>query len=320
MRYYFAPLEGITGYVYRNLQAKHFAPADFYVTPFISPNQMRTIRPSDLADILPEHNEGLRVIPQLIGNRSDELIDTAMQIRDLGYDEINLNLGCPSGTVVAKGKGSGLLRDLDRLEAFLTEVYDGLDGRMKMSVKTRIGVNSDDEWEKMVEIFNRFPIEMLTVHCRIRKEFYKGTPHLDAFELALQKSKNPLCYNGDIFSKEAEMLLLSRFPQTDNIMLGRGIIANPALIEELKGTGCLTKERMRDFLRDVMDTYKQVYTSDGVVLNKMKELWNYMIWSFDGADGYQKEIGKSKSLPEYQGVVNSLMAQCGISTQRNTLV
>ena len=174
MKYYFAPFEGISWYLYRNLAAKHFEAADAYVTPFIAPNQMRSIRESDKKDILPENNRNLHIIPQLIGNRADEMVDTANQIYEMGYQEINLNFGCPSGTVVAKNKGAGILRDLYFMEKFLYDVFEGLNDHMKISVKTRIGVTDADEWEDILQVFNRFPLSELIIHARVRKDFYKG--------------------------------------------------------------------------------------------------------------------------------------------------
>ena len=199
MKYYFAPFEGISWYLYRNLAAKHFEAADAYVTPFIAPNQMRSIRESDKKDILPENNRNLHIIPQLIGNRADEMVDTANQIYEMGYQEINLNFGCPSGTVVAKNKGAGILRDLYFMEKFLYDVFEGLNDHMKICVKTRIGVTDADELDDILQVFNRFPLSELIIHARVRKDFYKGKPDWDAFSYALKNSKNPVCYSGDFF-------------------------------------------------------------------------------------------------------------------------
>lgn len=246
MKFYFAPLEGISWYVYRNMQAKHFKAADCYITPFIAPNQKREIRNKDKQDILTEHNEGLCVVPQIIGNRADEFIDTARQLQDLGYKEVNLNLGCPSGTVVAKGKGSGFLSKPDELERFLDEIFSGL--QMDISVKTRIGRYDEDEFYELMELFNRFPIKELTIHPRIQKEFYSGTPHMELFAYAYENSKNPICYNGDIFKAEDYKKLAETFPKLEAVMLGRGMLANPALLEEISGEGIVSKKESRLFM------------------------------------------------------------------------
>jgi len=312
MKLYFAPLEGISWYLYRNLTAKHFEAADVYVTPFIAPNQMREMRESDRKDILPENNKNLNIIPQLIGNRSDEIIDTALQIKELGYKEINLNFGCPSGTVVAKNKGSGMLRDLDSSSRFLTEVFDGLQGKMNISIKTRVGMTGTDEWEEILDMYNQFPICELIIHPRIRKEFYNGTPHRDTFEYALYHSKNPLCYNGDIFTKSDYDAFISKYHETQSIMIGRGALANPAIFEQIRGTGTLSKSRLKAFLNELLQMYKDNLSGDKVVLQKMKEIWRYEKCMFDKGDAYMKKIGKANSLPEYQAIVNALFAECAL--------
>lgn len=310
MKFYFAPMEGISWYVYRNMQAKHFQAADCYITPFIAPNQKREIRNKDKQDILPEHNGSLCVVPQIIGNRADEFIDTAKQLRDLGYKQVNLNLGCPSNTVVAKGKGAGFLSRPEELEHFLTEVFEGLD--MEISVKTRIGRYDAEEFYELLDLFNRFPISELIVHPRIQKEFYSGTPHMEQFAYAYENSKNPVCYNGDIFTKEDYVNLMKRFPKLESVMMGRGMLANPALLEEINGVGKADKKRLKAFHDELLAVYEEVLFGDITVLHKMKELWHYMICMFTNEKQYAKRIRKAETLGEYKGIMNALFAECEI--------
>lgn len=310
MKFYFAPLEGISWYVYRNMQAKHFKKADCYVTPFIAPNQKREIRNKDKQDILPKHNEGLWVIPQIIGNRADEFIDTAKQLQHMGYQEINLNLGCPSNTVVAKGKGSGFLSRPFELECFLEKIFDGLD--MDISVKTRLGRYDGDEFYELLELFNKFPIKELIIHPRIQKEFYHGKPHMEQFAYAYENSKNPICYNGDIFTAKDFEKLTEEFPGLEAVMMGRGMLANPALLEEITGEGRADKKRIRAFHDELLETYEEMLFGDVTVLHKMKELWHYMICIFHNGEKYGKQIRKAKTLQEYKGIINALFAECDI--------
>lgn len=310
MKFYFAPLEGISWYVYRNMQAKHFRGADCYITPFIAPNQNREIRNKEKQDILKEHNQGLCVVPQIIGNRADEFIYAAKQIQDLGYTQINLNLGCPSNTVVAKGKGSGFLSKPEELERFLTEIFEGLD--MELSVKTRIGRYHEDEFYELLDLFNRFPISQLIIHPRIQKEFYKGKPHMEQFAYAYENSKNPVCYNGDIFTKEDYVNLKERFPKLETVMIGRGLLANPGLLEEICGVGQVNKKRLKAFHDELLAVYEEMLFGDVTVLHKMKELWHYMICMFTEDGQYKKRIQKAKSLWEYKGIINGLFAECDI--------
>lgn len=310
MKFYFAPLEGISWYAYRNMQAKHFRGADCYITPFIAPNQNREIRNKEKQDILKEHNQGLCVVPQIIGNRADEFIHAAKQIQDLGYTQINLNLGCPSNTVVAKGKGSGFLSKPEELERFLTEIFEGLD--MELSVKTRIGRYHEDEFYELLDLFNRFPISQLIIHPRIQKEFYRGKPHMEQFAYAYENSKNPVCYNGDIFTKEDYVNLKERFPKLETVMIGRGLLANPGLLEEICGVGQVNKKRLKAFHDELLAVYEEMLFGDVTVLHKMKELWHYMICMFTDDGQYKKRIQKAKSLWEYKGIINGLFAECDI--------
>lgn len=308
--FYFAPLEGISWYVYRNMQAKHFKAADYYVTPFIAPNQKREIRNKDKQDVLPDNNAGMRIIPQLIGNRADEFIDTARQLEDMGYHEINLNLGCPSNTVVAKGKGSGFLARPVELEYFLDEIFNSLS--MDISVKTRLGRYEEGEFYELLDLFNSFPIKRLMIHPRIQKEFYRGKPHMKQFAYAYENSKNPLCYNGDIFTAEDYEKLSETFPGLDAVMLGRGMLANPALLEEISGEGRADKKRIKAFHDELLAAYEEILFGDITVLHKMKELWHYMICIFNHSEKYGKQIRKAKTLTEYKGIIKALFAECQI--------
>ncbi|MCH5281498.1 MAG: tRNA-dihydrouridine synthase family protein [Lachnospiraceae bacterium] len=308
MKFYFAPFEGISWYVYRNLFAKHFEGPDCYVTPFIAPNQKREIRNKDKQDVLPKHNEGLHVIPQIIGNRADEWIHTARQLQDMGYEEVNLNLGCPSNTVAAKGKGAGFLARPAQLKEFLEEIFNELSD-MDISVKTRVGKQDPEEFYELLDLFNSFPIKCLMIHPRIQKEFYRGAPHREQFAYAYEHSKNPVCYNGDIFRAEDYKKLIEDYPKLDEVMLGRGLLANPFLLEEIKGTGKPDKKRLRAFHDELFVTYQELLFSEEVVLHKMKELWHYMICCFSHKEEYDKRIRKAKTLMEYKGIISALFAE-----------
>lgn len=197
MKYYMAPMEGLTGYVYRNAYHKFFRPMDRYFTPFIANRKMSS---GEIRDLLPEHNEGMHVVPQILTNRSADFLAVAKEIAQYGYDTVNLNVGCPSGTVVAKGRGAGLLEDPETLDRFLYEIFAGYDGRI--SVKTRIGMEDEEEWKDILAVYEKYPLEELIIHPRVRRDFYKGKPRLDAFSYAMEESGHRLCYNGDICSAE----------------------------------------------------------------------------------------------------------------------
>ena len=308
MNLYFAPLEGIGGYIYRNAQADYFEKADKYFSPFLAPNQNRSISPKEYKDIAPEHNEGIYLVPQIMANNAEVFLKAVQELEQLGYQEVNLNLGCPSKTVVTKGCGAGFLERPDELECFLDHIFANTD--LKISIKTRLGMDDAEEFEDLLEIYNRFPLEELIVHPRVQKDFYKNIPNLEAFEYAVQKSKNPLCYNGDIFSAEDFAKVQERFPSVDCFMMGRGVLALPSLAREIRGGKPADKEEIRKFHDIVYHTYCQEVSGDRNVLFKMKELWFYLAPMFADSKKYIKKIKKSEKCAVYECAVNELFANC----------
>ncbi|MBE6087457.1 MAG: tRNA-dihydrouridine synthase family protein [Clostridium beijerinckii] len=310
MKYYFAPLEGVTGYIYRNAYETFFGQIDKYFMPFISPTKNKSFTSRELNDVLPEHNEGINAIPQILTNNSEYFTDTVNQLTKFGYDEVNLNLGCPSGTVVAKYKGSGFLAQRKQLDEFLEDIFSNASTRI--SIKTRIGKDSPDEFYELIEIFNKYPLEELIIHPRIQTDFYKNKPKMEVFKDALALSKNPICYNGDIFNVEDYKKLSEAHPKLETVMLGRGLIANPGLIEEIKTDRLIDKESMKAFHDKVCIGYEEVLSGDKNVLFKMKELWFYMIHIFTNSDKYAKKIRKTSSLQEYKGIISSMFKELDI--------
>lgn len=306
MKYYMAPLEGITTYVYRNAWAECFGGMDKYFTPFITPHTNRSFDAREKKDIEPLNNQGLFVVPQILTNKAEDFISVAKDLQKLGYEEVNLNLGCPSGTVVAKKKGSGFLAMPKELDEFLAQVFEKLD--MKISVKTRVGKEQPEEFEQLLEIFNRYPLEELIVHPRVQQDFYKNEPRMESFRLAAAKSKNPLCYNGDIFSVEDYQRLTQEFDSLQAVMLGRGVLRNPALLVQIKEPE--KEENRKELLRQFHDRVYQEYQSwnmgDKNVLFKMKELWFYMAESFKDSGKTLKKIKKSASCLEYELAVREM--------------
>lgn len=309
MKYYFAPLEGITGHVYRQAHKDYFEPADKYFSPFIvpKPNTGRLFGTKELTDILPEHNEGLYLVPQIMSNKAQDFIKTAKGLQEYGYHEVNLNLGCPSRTVVSKGRGSGFLAMTEELDAFLDEIFSALD--MKISIKTRIGKDTPEEFERILEIYNQYPMEELIIHPRIQQEYYKGKPHMEVFDDAVRQSKHPLCYNGDIFRAEDYQTITANYPELPAVMLGRGVLANPALIGEIKGTVTMDKQRFRAFHDRLLGDYQELFFGDKNALFKMKEFWCYTSCLFTNPEKYAKKIRKSETMRKYLDVVDSLFAE-----------
>ena len=308
MNFYFAPMEGLTGYIYRNAHNAFFNHGiNKYFSPFIATNHSESFRTRELKDILPENNPGIVLIPQLLTNNAKDFIHTSKKIKQLGYNEINLNLGCPSGTVVSKYRGSGFLSKREELDEFLAEIFS--QSITKISIKTRLGKDRPEEFYELIEIFNKYPMEELIIHPRIQKDFYKNKPNLKIFKDALSRSKNPVCYNGDIFTTKDFKEFSTGFPTVDTVMLGRGLLANPGLIGDILTNTKLEKNLLRDFHDKIYEDYRKIIFGEKNVLFKMKDLWSYMISAFSDNEGYAKRIRKSERLSDYDEAVSSLFRE-----------
>ncbi len=307
MKFYFAPLEGLTGYVYRNAHHAFFDHVDKYFSPFIVANQSDRFTTRELNDILPENNRGITLIPQLLTNQSADFIHTARKLDQMGYSEINLNLGCPSGTVVSKNRGSGFLSKREDLDVFLDEIFT--QATTKISVKTRIGKDGPEEFYELIQIFNKYPMEELIIHPRIQKDFYKNTPNLKIFNEAMGLSKNPVCYNGDLFTVRDYETFTAAFSGVDTVMLGRGLITNPGMISDIMKESRIDKKLLKNFHDRLYEDYRSVLSGDKNVLYKMKELWLYMILMFSDHAKYTKKIKKAERLSDYDEAVASLFRE-----------
>ncbi len=307
MKFYLAPMEGITGHIYRNSYEKYFNNIDKYFTPFIVPNQSVSLKTKELKDLLPQNNKGLNIVPQILTNDAEGFILTANKLKQLGYEEINLNLGCPAGTVVSKKRGSGFLAYPEELDKFLDEIYK-IDN-MKISIKTRLGKERADEFYKLIEIYNKYPLEELIIHPRTREDFYGNTPNLEVFKDALKLSKHSICYNGDIFTLNSYNKIINEFPKVNKVMLGRGILANPGLIGEIKNNEFANKEIIKMFHDEIFENYTILLNEDKNAMYRMKELWGYMSHIFTNNKKYYKKIKKAQKAIDYKNAVNSLFIE-----------
>ena len=321
MNYYLAPMEGITGYVYRNAYHRHFGRIGKYFTPFLSPHLNKAMTSRERNDVLPEHNRGILLVPQILTNDAEAFCSAMRGLWELGYREVNLNLGCPSGTVAAKGKGSGFLAAQlrERLECFLDEIFDCAENMgMRVSIKTRLGKESSEGFEELLELYLRFPLSELIIHPRVQTDFYKNTPHWEAFRLAKERACGvKLCYNGDIFTPEELSRFRAEFPETECVMLGRGVIANPGLAEWMEtGKNPLDEKRFRDFHEDLLNDYREVMSGDRNTLFKMKELWTYMLTLFPDSEKEAKKIRKAGSMEAYLAAVEELLGKRMLCPER----
>ena len=306
MNIYFAPLEGITGHIFRNAYNEIYGHIDKYFAPFISPSEKCPITPRERKEITPENNQGFYLVPQILTCRSEHFIEGARELQAMGYKEINLNLGCPSGTVCAKGKGAGFLPETLALQKFLDDIYSYAESDgVKISIKTRLGYFNPDEFYDLLDIFNKYPVSELIVHPRIKSDFYKGEPRKEYYAYALEHSKCPLVYNGHIFSaKDYEEYSGSFGTSLDPVMLGRGLISDPSLADKLKGFTAETDFAKFKRLHDtIYHEYQKVMSPDINVLYKMRELWSYWQTLFDGKERDIKRLLKAKKYEEYEDVV-----------------
>lgn len=305
MNIYLAPLEGLTNNIYRESQFKYFGGVDKYFTPFIAPNEQGILNTKVKRDILPENNKGMYLVPQILTNSSEGFLTMCRTLEKYGYREFNLNLGCPSGTVVSKGRGSGFLAFTDELDKFLYEIFNS---PYKISIKTRIGKEKPQEFYRLLEIYNQYPLEELIIHPRTRQDMYKNTPNWDMYKFACENSKHKLCYNGDIFTLKDYKKFTDTFPDTENIMLGRGIISNPALACIIKGGKSLNKEDLKGFYDKIYTEYEAILPGDTPLLHKMKELMLYIVTVFKDCEKTAKKIKKSKNIRDFNSAVNELFS------------
>lgn len=310
MKIYFAPLEGVTTHIFRNIYNDIYGGIDKYFAPFVSPSDKRPLTPRERKDIAPENNSGINMVPQILTCRSDCFIKTAKDLHDMGYGEVNLNLGCPSGTVCSKGKGAGFLPETAELKSFLDDIYSYAEaGNMKISIKTRLGYYSADEFYDLMDIFNQYPVSELIVHPRARSDFYKGDIRTQYYSYALEHSGNPLVYNGNInsiedYGKFKEIL----GDELSTVMLGRGLIADPSLADKLKGVTVDTDYGKFKRLHDTLfHEYQKIMSPDINVLFKMRELWIYWQVLFEGYEHGIKKIFKAKKCIEYEQIAEGII-------------
>lgn len=316
MQFYLAPMQEVTGWVYRNVYFAMFGNIDKYFTPFIVPTQKKILKTRERKEVAPENNRGMFVVPQIMTNHAGQFIDTCHMLMELGYHEINLNLGCPAATVVTKARGSGFLADAGKLDRFFEEVFLALGkehSTLAVSVKTRIGLEFPEEFEDILRIYNRYPLSEIIIHPRLQKDYYGNQPYLEVFSDALNQSVHPVCYNGDIFTKADYDAFIKRFPFVDRIMLGRGVVGNPGLVREIATGQQISKQELQDYHDGLYAGYREALGNEKDVLFKMKEVWHYLGADFSDAEKELKKIRKAGKPEEYNVAVKRVFEDCELS-------
>lgn len=295
MRYYFAPMEGLTDSIYRKTHYKYFSGVDRYYMPFFSPTIHRTLTHREDRELPLAQSEPFHAVPQVLTRVSDDFLWAAQVCLDRGYEEVNLNVGCPSGTVVAKGKGSGMLQDPDTLNRFLDAIFR--DSPLPISVKTRLGMEDPQEFPALLDIYNQYPIKELIIHPRVRRQFYNGDVHMDLFRYAVQHSHNPLCYNGDITSMARVGELAREFPGVESFMIGRGLIADPGML-----CGGTDGKALEAFMNELLEEYTAAFGGSRNAMFRMKENWGMLHSRLEGTEKLWKKLRKTTDLQEYKAI------------------
>ncbi|MCR5487948.1 MAG: tRNA-dihydrouridine synthase family protein [Lachnospiraceae bacterium] len=305
---YMAPMEGLTGYVYRGLYRDLYGDVEKYFTPFIGAAEKKIIRTRDRKEVEPENNRGMVVVPQLLANRPKEFLSICLLLKELGYGEVNLNTGCPANTVVGRHRGAGILKYPEELLNLLEGIFEGIGADpalsgLKVSVKTRLGMYSADEFPGLLKIFNRYPLSELIIHARTRQDYYEGEPDLDAFIRALDETDLPLCYNGDIQKKEDYDRVIRLCEGKDvAVMIGRGIIADPGLVRQIRGGEAVDRQELQRYVKELYRRYRETMDSRIAVM-RMKEVWCYLGRQFPEKAGEWKDLKKAGSPAEYESAV-----------------
>lgn len=301
---YLAPMRGFTDHIFRNTFSRHFNGFDGAVAPFITAPKLIRSKPSHLKDVLPENNVAMPLVPQILGNNSETFIPLAERLFELGYKTVNWNLGCPFPVVAKKQRGSGLLPYPERIQDFLEKTVASIPNRI--SIKVRLGRKTNEEIFKLIPIFNQYPLEEVIIHPRTGKQMYAGEPDLDTFEKCLELTHHRIVYNGDITSLKSFGELSVRFKGIDNWMIGRAAVSNPFLATIIKaGKDEFTHkvDLFKKFYDDLFESYQQVFSGPGHLLDRMKGFWTYFSQSFENGQKIRKKIHRTHKLQRYLDIL-----------------
>lgn len=307
---YLAPIRGLTDAFFRQTLCRHFAGFDAAVAPFINPQRKSLYDDRMLRDVLPENNGPLPLIPQLLHTDPEQFLVLAGRLADLGYRQVNWNLGCPAPMVARKKRGSGLLPYPEEIVAILSKIMPRLG--VELSIKTRLGFHERTELAALLPALDDFPVKEIILHTRLGRQLYKGPTDPDGFAECRRQTSHTLVYNGDINDLATFRMLAAHFPTVGRWMIGRGALANPFLAEEIKGyavePAAKRKERIVAFHAELYAGYTERLSGPGHVLGRLKQLWIYLVGSFPGQEKALKKILKSSTLAGYDRAVDQLFA------------
>lgn len=304
-----SPLQGFTDFRFRNAFQQYFGGIDTFYAPYIRLNGKLVIKSSYQRDLHPDNNSTLEVIPQVMTNDADEFLFVIKYIQELGYKELNWNLGCPYPMVTKRGMGSGLICDPQKINHILDRAHSETD--VVVSMKMRMGYEHSEEILDVFPILDTYPLKNIAIHARIGKQLYKGGVDLDAFARCIDATKHTLYYNGDITSVTAFKAMQERFPMIDHWMIGRGLIADPFLPQMIKDdTTAYPKDRFKifsDFHDTIYQEYDAALSGPTPIKMKMQGFWEYFSQAFPNPQKTFKKIKKAGNSKNYQSAVAEIL-------------
>ncbi len=308
----FAPMEGVTTATFRRVYKEHFQGVERYYTPFLAATQTGHFKKREIREYTPFDPQ---LIPQVMAAKPEHFIWAAKLLGEAGYEEVNCNLGCPAATVVTKKKGAGLLADPEALDRFLDGIFRETD-LPKISVKTRIGFSDPGEAQRLGQIYGKYPLCEVIIHPRVREDYYSRPISLQGFEAMKRQLRCPVAYNGDIRTPEDAEKILAAFPDTEHLMIGRGLLADPLLGEKIADGPDRKPERteeenhrIHEFVSDLWNAYSEILSGERDVLFKMKEIWFHLGSSFPEHEKQLDVIRKCRTAAEYRVAVDGLLRQ-----------
>jgi tRNA-dihydrouridine synthase B len=305
-----SPLQGFTDFRFRNAFHKYFGGIDTFYAPYIRMNGKLVIKSSYKRDLKIENNDTLEVIPQIMTNSDEEFLFVVKYIQELGYNELNWNLGCPYPMVTKKGMGSGLICNPEKIDHILKRVHNETD--ITVSMKMRMGYETPKEIQDVFPVLDKYPLKNIAIHARIGKQLYKGGVDLESFQQCIDNTKHKLYYNGDITSVAGFKEMQERFPNIDHWMIGRGLIADPFLPKMIKDNTTNYPENSMEIFKNFHDTifeqYKEFLSGPTPIRMKMLGFWEYFAQSFDNPQKVYKKIKKASNIQKYQVTVTEILA------------
>jgi tRNA-dihydrouridine synthase len=318
MKLWLAPLHGITNYNFRNCFTKHFHGIDCAITPFIAAQPKVQLNPKKLRDLLPENNTGVHIIPQIMGNKPADIKETVAVLHEtFGYRQFNWNIGCPMNQIVRKKRGCGVMPFPDIIEETVNEVCGKTS--VLFSLKMRLGLHSPKEGLEVLQRVAPYPINFLCIHPRLGIQQYEGKVDLDSFEIFYQTTNHKIVYSGDINNVDFFMNLQQRFPKIEDWMLGRGILQNPFLAEQIINLGERRREkgerrkekgegRFIGFYNEYLEVLLTL-KNEKIVLGALKELWHYfaVFWNLNPSE--LKRLLQTNDYDEFQNTTKKIISK-----------